>query len=151
MSITAAEPFLLLEVEVGPPSQMGHIGAGTRRFIPIIGGRVSGAIRGEIIPGGADWQTIHDDGNLQLEAHYAFRTASEAVVEILSVGVRAGSPDVLKRLAAGEAVKPTEYYFRTAMRFRTGAPELAHMNHRLYVSRGERRAAVVRLEVFEVL
>jgi hypothetical protein len=151
MSITIAEPFLLLEVEVGVASQIGHIGAGARRFIPITGGRVSGAIHGEIIPGGADWQTIHDDGTLQVEAHYALRTANGAVIEVTSNGVRAGPPEVLQRLGAGEAVNPTEYYFRTAMRFRTDASELAHLNHRLYISRGERRPGHVRLEVFEVL
>jgi hypothetical protein len=151
MSLTGAEPFLLLEVEVGPPSQMGHIGAGARRLIPITGGRVSGALQGQIIAGGADWQTIHDDGNLQVDAHYAYRTAGGAVVEILSNGVRAAAPDILKRLAEGEPVDPAQYYFRTAMRFRTGAPELAYINQRLYVSRGERRAGIVRLEVFEVL
>jgi hypothetical protein len=151
MSITAAEPFLVLEVEVGPPAEPGRTGAGARRFIPLTGGRVSGAVEGEIIPGGADWQTIHDDGALQIEAHYAFRTAGGAVVEVQSNGVRAGSPEVLARLARGEPVDPSEYYFRTFVRFRTGAAELAHLNSRLAVARGERRKASVRLEVFEVL
>jgi hypothetical protein len=151
MSITAAEPFLVIDVEVGPASETGAIGAGARRFIPITGGRILGAIQGEIIPGGADWQTIHDDGNLQLEAHYAFRAIGGGVVEVISSGVRAGAPEVLKRLGVGEAVNPREYYFRTAMRFRTGAPELAYLNYRLYVARGERRPGKVQLEVFEVL
>lgn len=151
MSITAAEPFLIVDVEAGAPSEPGRTGAGGRRFIPLLGGRVSGEIEGEIVPGGADWQTIHDDGNLQIEAHYAFRTASGAVVEVLSSGVRAGPPEVLKRLGAGEAVDPGEYYFRTAIRFRTGAPELAYLNYRLAIARGARRPGGVRLELFEVL
>jgi len=151
MGITAPEPFLILDVEVGPPCELGAIGAGARRFIPITGGRVSGGIDGQIIPGGGDWQTIHDDGNLQIEAHYAFRAAAAALVEVHSSGVRAGSPEVLRRLFAGELVNPADYYFRTAIRLVTGAPELAFINFRLYVSRGERRRNAVRLEVFEVL
>jgi uncharacterized protein DUF3237 len=151
MSIAAAEPFLIVEVEAGAPSEPGRTGAGGRRFIPLLGGRVSGEIEGEIIPGGADWQTVHDDGNLQIEAHYAFRTASGAVVEVLSSGVRAGPPEVLQRLGRGEPVDPGEYYFRTAIRFRTGAPELAHLNFRLAIARGARRPGGVRLEIFEVL
>jgi hypothetical protein len=151
MGITAAKPFLLLEVEVGAAAQIGDMGAGARRFIPITGGRVSGEIQAQIIPGGADWQTVHDDGTLQLEAHYALRTASGAVIEVISNGVRSGPPDVLRRLGAGEVVDPAQYYFRTAMRFRTDASELTHLNHRLYVSRGERRPDNVRLEIFEVL
>jgi len=151
MSLTAAEPFLVIEADVGAPFDPGATGAGARRCIPITGGRVSGAIEGEIIPGGADWQTIHDDGNLQIEAHYAFRTADGAVVEVTSSGVRSGPPDVLARLMAGERVEPSAYYFRTAMRFRTGAPALAYLNFRLAVARGARRKSGVRLEVFEVL
>lgn len=151
MTVTAETPFLTIEVEASPPVDMGPVGAGARRLIPLAGGRVTGAIEGEIIPGGADWQTIHDDGNLSLEAHYAFRTASGAVVEVLSSGVRAGPRDVLEQLIAGEPVDPSRYYFRTAIRFRTGAPELAHLNFRLAVARGERRKGGVRLEVFEVV
>ena len=151
MSVTAEQPFLILDVDVGPPVDVGATGGGVRRCIPLIGGRVSGAIKGEIIPGGADWQTIHDDGALQIEAQYAFRTADGAVVEVVSSGVRSGPPEVLQRLAAGEIVDPAEYYFRTAIRFRTGAAYLARLNHRLYVARGARRPGAVRLEVFEVL
>lgn len=151
MSITADKPFLVIEADVGRPIDPGDIGAGARRCIPITGGRVSGSITGEIVPGGADWQTIHADGNLQIEAHYAFRTEAGAVVEVLSSGVRAGPPEVLAPLMAGEAVDPSEYYFRTTIRFRTGDPALAHLNFRLAVARGQRRAGGVRLDVFEVI
>jgi hypothetical protein len=151
MSLTAAEPYIVLEVEVGQPVEPGPIGAGARRCIPLPGGRVSGALEGEILPGGADWQTIHDDGNLQIEAHYAFRTADGAVVEVVSNGVRAAAPETHRRLMAGEPVEPGAYYFRTFMRLRTGAPALSHLNFRLFVARGERRAGRVRLEAFEVL
>jgi len=48
-------------------------------------------------------------------------------------------------------VDPGEYYFRTAIRFRTGAPELTHLNFRLGIAKGERRRDSVRLEVFEVV
>ena len=48
MSITAAEPFLIVEIDAGPPSEPGRTGAGGRRFIPLLGGRVSGEIEGEI-------------------------------------------------------------------------------------------------------
>ncbi|MFC3077443.1 DUF3237 domain-containing protein [Phenylobacterium terrae] len=151
MSIAADAPFLVIEADVSAPFEPGHIGAGARRCIPIVGGRVSGQVAGEIIPGGADWQTIHDDGNLQIEAHYAFRTADGDIVEVISSGVRSGPPDVLARLGAGEAVDPSLYYFRTSIRFRTGAPRLAHLNWKLGIAKGARRPGGVRLEVFEVL
>ncbi len=76
--------------------------------IPIVGGRVSGAYTGKVLPGGADWQTIWPDGRLELEAHYALDIDGHGLVEVLSSGVRHGPPDVLAALARGEAVDPTE-------------------------------------------
>lgn len=94
---------------------------------------------------------IHDDGNLQIDARYAFRTAAGDVVEVHSAGVRQAAAEVMARLNAGEAVDPSEYYFRTAMRFTTGAETLKHLNFRLAVARGMRRPGGVRLEVFAVV
>lgn len=151
MTITSPEPVLVIEVEVDAPTNIGAVGMGARRFIPITGGRISGFVEGEILAGGADWQTVRDDGNLEIEAHYAFRAADDAIVEVQSIGVRAGAPEVLDRLAAGAAVDPSEYYFRTLIRFRSGAPQLAHLNVWLGLARGRRDVRGVRLEVFQVL
>jgi hypothetical protein len=151
LGVLAARPFLILDAELGEPCVPGATGAGTRRYIPIVGGSVSGDIQGIIIPGGGDWQTIHEDGNIDLEAHYAFRAADGAVVEVISSGVRAAPAAVMRRLQAGESVDPCEYYFRTALRFRTGAASLRHLNFRLALAIGERCPRSVRLRVFEVL
>ena len=150
-TIVATEPFLILDVEVGAPVEIGGAGAGGRRCIPITGGRVSGTLRGAILPGGADWQMVHPDGSLQIDAHYAFRTDDGAVVEVRSNGVRTGPADVLKRMLAGDSVDPRQYYFRTSIRMHTGAEALSHLNFRLAVARGERQRHSVHLEVFEVL
>ncbi len=150
MSVTADKPFLIIEADVAQAYEIGDTGAGTRRCVPITGGRVSGDLQGEILPG-ADWQVLHADGNLEIEAHYALRTTAGDIVEVSSIGVRSGPADVLARIMAGEVVDPSLYYFRTAMRFTAGAPALKHLNFRLAVARGQRRKGGVRLEVFEVL
>ena len=150
MTLTAQTPFLIFEIDVGPLQVIGDTGGGLRRFVPILGGKVRGDITGEILPG-ADWQIVDKDGNIELDAHYAMRTADGDIVEVSSLGVRTGSRDVLARLAAGETVDRHEYYFRTTMRFKTAAPALRHLNHRLAVARGERRKNIVVLEVFEVI
>ena len=150
MSLTPETPFLTFEVDVGPLQIIGDTGNGIRRFVPILGGRVRGDLTGEILPG-ADWQVVDKDGNLELDAHYALKTTTGDIVELSSLGVRTGPPEVLARLAAGEAVDPREYYFRTTIRFKAAAPALRHLNHRLEVARGERRKNTVILEVFEVL
>ena len=148
--IASPEPFLVIELAVGEPVEIGPAGAGSRRMIPLGKGTVSGVVAGIVIPGGADWQTVRADGCLEIDAHYAIRTTEGAVIEIVSTGLRVAPAEVAARLAAGEPVDPSEYYFRTTMRFRTAAPELAYLNQRLAIARGERRPASVRLEEFEV-
>lgn len=143
-------PLIELEVEVGAPSVI-DAGAHGRRVVPIVGGRVSGTLTGKVVPGGADWQVIWPDGRLELEARYALDIEGHGLVEVVSLGVRHGPPDVLAALGRGEAVDPSCYYFRTAMRFRTAAPGLARLNAIIAVARGVREKSVVKLSVSEVL
>lgn len=137
---------LTLEVEVARPIDLGG-----RRCIPLLGGRFWGDLEGKVVPGGTDWQTVLPDGNLELSAHYALETRAGELIEVSSIGVRNGAPEVLAQLARGEPVPRTAYYFRTHMRFRTSAPALQLWNLRLYTCSGERQKSVVRLSVFELL
>ncbi len=140
-----ARPLLVIEADVEAPADLG-----ARRMIAITGGRVTGAVSGVVLPG-ADWQSVRADGALEISAHYAIRTHDGALIEVKSDGVRSGPPEVLAALGRGEAVDASRYYFRTAMRFHTAAAQHARFNGLLAVAKGERRASVVRLEVFEIL
>ena len=59
-------------------------------------------------------------------------------------------PDVMARLAKGEGVDPSLYYFRTAMRFETADPATSWLNCIVAIARGAREAHAVRLDVYEV-
>ena len=74
-----------------------------------------------------------------------------ARILVSSDGLRHGPPDVIARLARGEPVDPSLYYFRTAMRFETGDPDAAWLNKIIAIGQGIREARAVRLDVFEVL
>lgn len=140
-----------LEVQVGPPRTLGLTPFGQRRAVPIIGGRVSGdRISGTILPGGADWQTISPDGLSDFEARYAFETADGALVEIVDAGFRHGAAEVMKRLAAGEPVAPSEYYMRSRVRFTTGHPDYAWVNRLMLVGTGARSGPSVQIDVYAV-
>jgi len=143
-------PFALFEVELTAPVAIDNDGPVARRFIPITGGRFSGEIEGTILPGGGDWQHVWPD-RLELSAHYILKTTAGALIEVRSEGLRSGSPEVLARLGRGEVLDPSEYYFRTAIRMTTGAPELAHLNGMLGVAMGARMPFGVTLRVFKVL
>lgn len=133
-------------------STVGTTPSGEIRLIPITGGTFEGPdLRGEILPGGADWQDVRSDKVLEISARYLLKTDRDEMIEVRSTGLRAAPPEVLERLGRGERVPSSAYYFRTAVRFRTSAPRLARLNDVLAVSYGERRGSSVHLELYEVL
>jgi len=140
------DPLMQIDLAVGLPVEIGVVAGQVRRCVPILGGVVAGDFSGEVLPGGADWQQIGSDGAIEIDARYVLKL-SQGLVEVESRGLRTGPPEVLARLARGEAVDPALYYFRTAMRFRTAAPELASLGRIIAVATGERRADGVRLTV----
>ena len=140
-----------LSAEVGELISLGQCPLGERRMVPIDGGQFEGpAVRGIVI-GGADWQILRSDGALELDARYAIRDEHGAVVQVLSQGYRHGPPEVMARLARGEDVDPASYFFRTTMRFETGASELAWLNRTIAVATAERRARRVDIRAFRLL
>jgi hypothetical protein len=56
----------------------------------------------------------------------------------------------MERLARGDSVDPTLYYFRTVMRFETSDPAVDWLNRILALARGQREANAVRLDIYEV-
>jgi hypothetical protein len=140
-----------LQADVGELMTMGPAPLGERRVVYIRGGSFAGPqLRGEVV-GGADWQISRSDGVLELDARYAIKEAGGGLVEVRSQGYRHGPADVLARLARGEEVDPASYFFRTIMRFTTGAPELAWLNKTIAVATAERKAKRVELKAWRLL
>ena len=145
-------PLCDLEIRLAPPIELGTSLRGRRRVIAITGGRVLGErLRGEVLPGGADWQTVYADGTAQLEARYSLRLEDGALVDVTNYGYRHGPPEVLEALARGAPVDPARYYMRTTPRFETGDPRHDWLNRTLFVATGARLSDAVRLSVFEIL
>jgi hypothetical protein len=144
-------PAFTLEAEIGPAVEFGPAGGGLKRMVPILGGRVTGKLEAEVIPGGADWQTIRPNGVTDLWARYALRTTDGAAIVVTNSGVRRASAEVSARLAAGERVDPAEYYFRSSPVFETGSVAHRWLTEAMFLGVGERWPDVVRLKVFEVL
>ena len=139
------------DIDLSPIEEMGDGRGGMRRIIPIVGGRVSGpAFSGEILNIGADWQTIFSSGLAELDTRYAFRTDDDAVIEIINFGYRRGPEDVMKRIAAGETVDPSDYYMRTHARLETGHPDYQWVNETLFLGVGGRLKSSVRLALYAI-
>jgi hypothetical protein len=145
------EFLMALSAEVGELITMGVAPLGERRVVYITGGTFAGPrLRGAVLAG-ADWQIARRDGALDLDARYALKEERGGVIQVISQGMRHGPPEVLARLARGETVDPASYFFRTFMRFETGAPELAFLNTTMALATAVRRARSVELRCYTLL
>src|SRR6188508_942139 len=125
----ASRLLMTLQVVVPPPQKLGAVPHGTRTIAPIASGTFDGPrLRGKVLPGGGDWTLLRADGVLELDLRITLETDDGALIYLNSFGIRHGPPEVLAALARGEAVDPSQYYFRTAMRFETADPTLAWLN-----------------------
>ncbi|WP_431302508.1 DUF3237 domain-containing protein [Sediminicoccus sp. BL-A-41-H5] len=140
-----------VEVAVGPPLSVGRVPGGERRIIPILGGRIEGPrLNGEVLPGGADFQLIRDDGVAEIEARYTLKLTDGALVYIVNRGLRHAAPEDMARLLRGEPVPPERVYFRTAPAFETASPAHAWLHRSLFLGLGERRPDSVRVAIHAV-
>ena len=147
----SAQPIFTIEADLDGIMNLGPVPLGERRIIGIRGGTVRGPkFNGRVLPGGADWQIIRADGAADIQARYTIESETGGRVLVDSVGLRHGPPDVIAKLARGEAVAPGLYYFRPAMRFETGDKALDWMNRIIAIAYGARLAQAVKLDIFEV-
>jgi hypothetical protein len=107
-------------------------------------------MKGRILPGGADFQVIRRDGAAFLDARYTLETDDGALIYLTNSGYRHGTPDIMRRIAEGEDIDPSLYYFRTAFRFETGAETYDWLNRIIAVGAGHRLPEGVTFQVFEV-
>lgn len=144
--------LMTIRVDVDPPVSFGKFPLGERRLITFDSGTFEGPdLRGTVAKGGVDWQLVMPDGTLEIRAHYALHTDDGDSIEVVSEGVRAAEPEVMARLAAGEDVDASEYYFRTHIRMTTNSERWDRLNRTLGVAWGERTPAGVAIHAFEVL
>jgi Protein of unknown function (DUF3237) len=144
-------PMCQVRCEVGELVSLGAAPLGERRYIPLTGGTVAGPeLAGRIVGGGVDWQVARADGVLEIAAHYVIATPDGAQVEVQSTGMRHGPPEVMARLARGEPVAAHEYFFRTVVRFTTGAPAWLHLNKVMALAVGQRQARLVLLDFWRI-
>jgi len=139
------------QVKVEAPLDLGDIGKGGRRIVPIAGGDFAGPqIRGTVLPGGADWQILRDDGVAELEARYTLRTDDGALIYVRNLALRHGPAEVMAALASGRPVDPANYYFRGATFFETSAARYAWIGKHIVVCSGKREPAAVNIKFYQV-
>jgi Protein of unknown function (DUF3237) len=145
-------PLFAMRLDVDGPVSVGQTPGLFRRVGIVTGGQFEGSrLRGEVLNGGNDWQTEHSDSATGLDVRLLLRTVDGSMIAMTYRGIRHGSRDVLARLAKGEIVDPSEYYFRISPLFETAAPAYAWLNNILAVGIGHRLPDGPVYSLFEVL
>jgi hypothetical protein len=141
-----------LIVLVGNAVEIGETAVGVRRLIPILGGEVSGPqMQGRILPGGADFQIIRNDGVIELDARYIVESENGSRIFVRNSGLRHGPAEAMDRLARGEQVDPALIYFRTTPRFETGDDTYRWLTRHVFAGSAIRRPDRVELSVYQIM
>lgn len=127
---------------------------GKRQLIPIIGGSVSGQLRGHVLPGGVDSQIIDPDGTCRLSARYALQVA-EGKVYVENNGIRRVPAQYHAQLFADDMrffsdIPPEAIYFRTVPSFEVDTPALSWLTTSLFICAGGRTQDGVMLDFYQV-
>ncbi|MBX3500546.1 MAG: DUF3237 domain-containing protein [Alphaproteobacteria bacterium] len=151
-TLSSAHLFTI-RLDVGAVDDMGVTPYGHRRVATVAGGTFEGdELKGTVQPTPAgDWITVRADGVWELDVRLTLKTHDGHLIYMSYRGLRHGPQWVLDRLAKGEKVDPSEYYFRTAPRFETASEKYSFLNRIISVGVGRREASGPIYEVFQIL
>jgi hypothetical protein len=145
-------PLFLMRLDVRPLVVTGATPAAIRRLGIVPGGTFEGErLRGRVLDGGNDWQSVRKDGSTWLDVRLVLNTDDGAHIAMTYQGVRHGPPDVIARIEKGETLDPSTHYFRINPVFETASEKYGWINRILAVGSGLRRADGPIYSVFEVL
>lgn len=145
-------PLFVMQLNVRPLQVLGQTPGALRRIGVVPGGSFQGErLRGEVLEGGSDWQSVRTDGATTLDVRLVLKTDDAALIGLTYRGLRHGSPQIMARIEKGEAVDPASYYFRIQPLFETASPAYDWLNRVIAIGIGYRRADGVIYSVFEVL
>lgn len=127
---------------------------GTRRVIPITGGRVEGPrIRGHLVAGGFDWNLSRSDGASSVDASYYMRTDDDVLIRITNRGV-GGPPAAPAGGRAGGTAPADRFLMFTTPSFETPVGKYDWLTRSTFVGtlgvRANTRGAVL-IRVFLVV
>ena len=127
---------------------------GKRQLIPILRGKVSGELTGEVLPGGVDSQIIDPNGVCRLSARYALKV-SEGTVYIENNGIRTVPADyksllVTEDMSFFNQILPSDIYFKTVPVFEVDSPELEWLRTSIFICSASRTSDGVKLDFYRV-
>ena len=153
MNELQSEFLFEMSVAVDEALHIGPTPMGRRHVVSVREGTFEGPrLQGRVLSAsGGDWLTTRSDESVQLDARLVLETDDEEQILMSYRGIRHGPREVIEKLAKGEEVDPSEYYFRAAPFFETASEKYGWLNRIVSVAKGRRFPDVVTYRVFEIL
>lgn len=152
MAPLRTELLYKVSVDLEPPQDVGATPHGNRQIFYVKGGTFEGPkLKGEVLPGGGDWLLLRPDGAAELDVRATARTDDGHLIYAYYRGIIHAPLGAMQRIAAGENVDPSEYYFRTAPFFETASEKYGWLNRIVAVGVGSVKANWVGYTVYAVL
>tara|TARA_B100000676_G_C18085687_1_gene854816 strand:+ start:1478 stop:1933 length:456 start_codon:yes stop_codon:yes gene_type:complete len=146
-----SEYLFTIRVTVDVLHEVGKTPFGTRHIDMLGGGNFEGPkLRGTVL-GGIDQKVFRSDGAMNPNVRLMLKTDDDALIYTYYTGVRCGTAEVMRRIADGEEVSPSEYYLRNTPYFETSAPQYDWLNRIVSVVVGRRMPDHAAYDVFEIL
>jgi hypothetical protein len=151
----AVEHLFTMRAELGPRRDAGPGPVGRRSYNAVERGSFEGPkLRGEILPGSADWMLVRPDGTMMMDARAVLLTDDGAVIHLSYGGRIIIPPNLLEAVRdpeERERIDPTSYYLRTLATFETGAEGYTWLNNIVCVGKGYLLADGIGYDIFSVL
>ena len=143
---------LTAELDRATMVNVGATPQGIRQIVYVTGGSIEGPkLKGVVLPGGGDWLIIRPDGAVVLDVRAACRTDDGDIIYCWYRGISVVSAEVRERMQKGEAVDPSEYYFRTTPVFETASEKYDWLNRIVAVGIGRMTPTGVGYKVYAIL
>lgn len=143
------EPLLTIRIDLGDPIPIGKMGRGLRSIGVVAGGTFEGErLRGAVVPPGADWVVIDDEGKGAVDVRLALVTDDGSNIYMTYTGVLELNDAVNAALAGGAEMAYGDCYFVTQPRFETGAADYRWLNHVVAIAEGRAITGGVEYRVY---
>jgi hypothetical protein len=143
-------------LKLGPRLRMDNPpDGGARLLVPVLDGTFEGPrLRGRALGHGGEFAHVRSDGVFSFDARYFLQEQDGTLIYVQNRGFRHGSPEVMDRLyklAPGDIVDPSLYYFRCTPTFETPPGPHDWLTKHVFLGCGERDEKGNKITYYQVL
>jgi len=140
------EYIMNYRADLKSPMQIGAAQFGTRVIVDVTGGTFEGpGLKGKVLPSGADWVLLDNQGVGRLDVRATLETHDGALIYVQYFGVFKSSGQ-----AAGGETQFGDNYFMTQPRFETGDSRYSWLNDIVAVGEGRNLPNAVEYRVYQL-